>query len=112
MKLNVQPCFVTSLSFSLCYPREKVRNHKSWFLLTVGVQPRSQNALLSQMSDHPLAINQAQVELSEKTKETVYLGNSIPRIVFLFVDVGRSGDVGPVNEHVISGEFVQTEDQG
>ena len=57
---------------------EKVRNHKSWFLLTVGVQPRSQNALLPQMSDHPLAINQAQVELSEKTKETIYLGNPIP----------------------------------
>ena len=58
-----------------------------------------------------LPLHEAQVELSEETKAEICLGNPIVRIVVQLVRVGAGG-VGPVDRHVLSGESLQTEDQG
>ena len=59
----------------------------------------------------PLPVHEAQVELSEETEAAICLGNPIVRIVVQLVRVGAGG-VGPVHRHVLSGESLQTEDQG
>ena len=61
------------------------------------------------MSDQPLLVNEAQVELSEETKATICLGDPIVRIVLLVLV--RTGVVGHVNGHVLSGESLQAKDQ-
>ena len=61
------------------------------------------------MYNQPLPVNEAQVELSEETKATISLRDPIVRIVLLVLV--RTGVVGPVNGHVLSGESVQAEDQ-
>ena len=58
----------------------------------------------------PLPVNEAQVELSEKTKTTICLRDPIVRIVLLVLV--RARGVGPFNRHVLPGEPLQTEDQG